>query len=326
MSTGPSRSRTVVVTGAGGQDGGYLIERLLEEGAQVHAVEPSPTPAATWLDGTTLHGVDLVDTAAVAELFAQVRPVEVYNLAAISSVARSWDDPLLTAQVNGLAVAGLLDAAWQLQRRTGKQVRVLQASSAELFGEPADVPQHEGTTIAPVNPYGAAKAYAHHLVGVYRGRGLHAVAVVLYGHESVRRPATFVTRKITSTVAAIARGRADELVLGNLTARRDWGWAPDYVDAMVRAVRHDEAMDFVLATGEQHTVEDFVRAAFEHVGIRDWRRHVRTDDRFARPVEAAVQVGDAGRAARVLGWTPTVRFPELVHRMVDADLVALDRG
>ncbi len=325
MSEAPVTDRTALVTGAAGQDGGYLVERLTAEGVRVHVLErPGTDVDLPWLAGATCHLVDLTDTTAVGDLVREVAPDEVYNLAAISSVALSWQEPVLTAAVNGLAVAGLLEAALGVQESTGRPVRVLQASSAEVFGVAPVTPQDERTPIAPVNPYGASKAFAHLLVDVYRGRGLPATAVVLYGHESVRRPHGFVTRKITSTVAAIARGRADELVLGNLDARRDWGWAPDYVAGMVLAVRHPEPQDFVLATGVDHSVADFVEAAFARVGIRDWQRYVRVDESFVRPVEASVQVGDPTRAEQVLGWRRTVDFAGVVGRMVDADLALLD--
>lgn len=315
---------TALVTGVRGQDAGYLCEHLLRDGYAVHGLDRHAGDAVPpWLKGVTLHEVDLCDTTAVHDLVMRIRPDEVYNLAAISSVAACWADPVTCAQVNGVAVAGLLEAAWQLQENLGRPVRVVQASSAEIFGATTQVPQNELTPVAPVNPYGAAKAYAHHLVDVYRQRGLHSGAVVLYGHESVRRPTRFVTRKISSTVAAIAVGEADTLTLGPLDARRDWGWAPEYVDAMIRAARHPEPMDFVLATGQAHSIEEFVAEAFARIGVEDWRSRVTSDAGLARPTNVQLQVGDSSRAAQVLGWTPTVVFPEVVHRMVDADLAAL---
>ena len=196
---------------------------------------------------------------------------------------------------------------------------MVQASSAEIFGEPERSPQDERTPVRPVNPYGAAKAYAHLMVDVYRHRDLHAVSVILYNHESPRRPTTFVTRKITSTVAAIAAGRAERLTLGNLDARRDWGWAPDYVDAMVRATRHDVPGDYVVATGRAHSVRDFVAAAFEHAGVTDWEPLVEVHADFIRPADPSLLVGDATVARERLGWSPTVTFEDLVGRMVDAE-------
>jgi GDPmannose 4,6-dehydratase len=199
-------------------------------------------------------------------------------------------------------------------------VRFVQASSAEIFGEPDRSPQDESTPVRPVNPYGAAKAYAHLMVDVYRRRELRAVSAILYNHESPRRPGQFVTRKITSTVAAIARGRADVLALGNLDARRDWGWAPDYVDAMVRAARADIARDYVVATGVGRSVRDFVAAAFARAGISDWEPLVVVDPEFVRPADPTELVGDATLARTALGWSPSVEFDEIVGRMVDADL------
>ena len=199
-------------------------------------------------------------------------------------------------------------------------VRLVQASSAEIFGEAAHAPQTEDTAVTPVNPYGAAKAFAHLSARVFRQRDLHVSSAILYNHESPRRHPRFVTRKITSTAAAIARGDADELVLGNLDARRDWGWAPDYVDAMVRAARADEPGDYVVATGTAHSVRDFVGAAFAAAGIDDWERFVRQDAAFFRPADPTELVGDASRARAQLGWAPTVEFDEIVSRMVAADL------
>jgi len=267
-----------------------------------------------------LHEGDLCDVERTRDLLLEVTPDEVYNLAAVSSVAASWRSPDLAAAVNGSAAVGLLESAYQLQERSGRRVRFVQASSAEVFGDPQHVPQDESTPVKPVNPYGAAKAFAHLAVDVWRRRGLHATSLVLYNHESPRRGTEFVTRKITSTVAAISQGRADRLTLGSLDVRRDWGWAPDYVDAMVRAARADTADDFVIATGVGHSVRDFVAAAFAHVGIDDWESLVTTDPTFVRPSDPAELVGDARRARTVLGWSPTVDFTGIVRAMVDADL------
>ena len=305
-----------LITGIGGQDGTYLAERLVADGLEVHALAleadgpPAYCPAAV-----VLHLGDLGDVAATRRLVREVAPQELYNLAAISSVAQSWDEPDLTAHVNGQAAVALMESA----RQVGG-VRFVQASSAEIFGEPAESPQTERTPIRPVNPYGAAKAFAHLSAGVFRQRGVHVSSAILYNHESPRRHQRFVTRKITSTVAAIARGDADELVLGNLDARRDWGWAPDYVDAMVRAARADEPADYVVATGRAHAVRDFVAAAFAAAGISDWEPLVRQDATFFRPADPTELVGDASRAREVLGWEPTVAFEEIVARMVAADL------
>jgi GDPmannose 4,6-dehydratase len=312
-----SRAVRAFVTGIGGQDGGYLAESLLAEGAEVHALV-LPDEAARGLgdvpSDVVIHVGDVADVDATRALLTDLSPGRVFNLAAISSVAQSWEQPDLVARVNGTAAVGLLESAY----RVG--ARFVQASSAEVFGEPDRSPQDESTPVRPLNPYGAAKAYAHLSVDVYRRRGMHASSMVLYNHESPRRPARFVTRKITSTVAAIAQGRADRLVLGNLDARRDWGWAPDYVDALVRASAAPEGGDYVVATGVAHSVRDLVAAAFARVGIADWEHLVEVDPAFVRPADATELVGDASKARRDLGWEPTVDFEELVGRMVDADL------
>ena len=311
------------VTGVSGQDGSYLVERLLADGYDVHALAHSAEPMPD-CPGVTLHAGDLTDVEQVRSLLLEVAPSEVYNLAALSSVAGSWADPDSVARVNGLAAVGLLESAWRLQERSGTPVRFVQASSAEIFGEPDRSPQDESTPVRPVNPYGAAKAYAHLMVEVYRRRGLHAVSAILYNHESPRRPAHFVTRKITRGVAAIAQGRASSIALGNLDARRDWGWAPDHVDALVRAARADAPMDYVVATGQGRSVRDFVATAFDHVGIGDWTAYVEVDPGLVRPTDAPDLTGDPTRAATVLGWAPSVGFEELVRRMVDADLALHD--
>ena len=314
--TGPLRA---FVTGISGQDGRYLADRLLGEGVEVHALAHALEPLPD-LPGVELHRGDLTAVEAMRALLVDVAPDEVYNLAALSSVARSWDEPDQTARVNGLAAAGLLESALQVQDKLGRPVRFVQASSAEIFGQPERSPQDESTPLRPVNPYGAAKAYAHLMVDVYRRRDLHAVSAILYNHESPHRPPEFVTRKITSTVAAIANGRAGTLALGNLDARRDWGWAPDYVDAMVRAVRADVARDYVVATGVSRSVRDFVAAAFARAGVDDWQHLVTIDPEFVRPADPTELVGDATLAREALGWAPTVAFDEIVGRMVDADL------
>lgn len=312
------------VTGISGQDGSYLAERLIAEGVEVHALA-HPDDAPSEAPGVTLHSGDLADVEAIRRLVLDLAPDEVYNLAGLSSVARSWTEPDLTARVNALGAAGLMESARLSQERRGAQVRFVQASSAEIFGEPATSPQDESTPIRPVNPYGASKAYAHVMVGVMRSRDLHAVSAILYNHESPRRPAQFVTRKITSTVAAIAQGRADRLALGNLDARRDWGWAPDYVDALVRAARTGQARDYVIATGVAHSVRDFVAAAFARCGIDDWEQYVEIDPEFVRPTDPTELTGDASLARDALGWSPTVEFDEIVGRMVEADLERVSR-
>ncbi|MBU4336285.1 MAG: GDP-mannose 4,6-dehydratase [Actinobacteria bacterium] len=314
------------VTGISGQDGTILARRLVAEGVVVHGLVRSVDELNAWSRAergqVTVHIGELTDTERVAQLVDQTEPDEVYNLAGISSVAYSWDHPVVTGLVTGVGAVGVFDAAWRLAQRTGRPVRVVQASSAEIFGRPATSPQDESSPIAPISPYGAAKAYAHLAAAVYRERGLPVSTVILYNHESPLRPTTFVTRKISSAAARIARN-GGELTLGDTSVRRDWGWAPDYVDAMVRAVRHEQAGDYVVATGQTHTVEDFVEAAMTHAGVHDWRSRIRTDPALMRPAEASVQVGDATRARTVLGWQPTVDFAELVARMVDHDLELL---
>jgi GDPmannose 4,6-dehydratase len=316
---------SVLVTGITGQDGGYLAEQLLAEGSTVHGLVHRGDPQVAALlarsPEVVLHEGDLTDEESLARVVAAADPDEVYNLAGISSVALSWEKPVLTADVTALGVARLLAAVHEHQERTGRRVRFVQASSAEVFGDAEQAPQDERTPLRPTSPYGVAKVFAHHLVGVYRTQGLHAVSAILYNHESPRRPETFVTRKITRTVARIARGLEAELVLGNLDARRDWGWAPDYVDALVRAARASRADDFVVATGEAHSVREFALAAFARVGITD--PPLRVDPALVRPGDPPLLVGDATKARTVLGWAPTVGFDELVGRMVDADLASL---
>jgi GDPmannose 4,6-dehydratase len=314
---------TALITGITGQDGGYLAEQLAAAGVAVHGVvraqEVLPRHI-TDLPSVVAHEVDLRTAGALTAVVDAVEPDVVFNLAGVSSVAQSWAEPALTAEVNGLLPARLLESLWT-HHADGRAVRIIQASSAEIFAGTTSSPQNEKTQLCPRSPYGVSKAFAHQLVQVFRGRGLHASNAILYNHESPRRPVTFVTRKITSGVAAIADGRADELVLGSLEPRRDWGWAPEYVDAMVRMSTHDvEPDDFVIATGQAHSVEDFVAAAFARVGVADWRPLVRVDPEFQRPNDAVELVGDARKAHEQLGWRTCVSFEELVWRMVDYDL------
>jgi GDPmannose 4,6-dehydratase len=308
------------VTGIGGQDGSYLAERLLADGVEVHALTHPADDLAHCPDAVVLHRGDVTQTADTRRLLVDLAPDEVYNLAALSSVAQSWERPEETARVNGTAAVALLAAALDVQLQRRRPVRFVQASSAEIFGLPDRSPQDERTPVRPVNPYGEAKALAHRALGEHREGGLHAVSAILYNHESPRRPERFVSRKITATVAAIARGEAETLSLGNVEARRDWGWAPDYVEAMVLAARAEEPDDYVVATGESHSVREFAMAAFAHAGIDDGAERLRVDASLTRPSDAAELTGDASRARARLGWKPTVSFAELVGRMVDADL------
>jgi len=311
------------VTGISGQDGSYLTDRLVDESVEVHGLVRSVDSDAVALlarhPNVHLHKGDLADLDRLSGLIREVKPDEVYNLGGISSVAQSWAIPAQTGVITGVSVANLLEAVHALDA----PVRFLQASSSEIFGSPSVTPQDETTAISPTSPYGAAKAYAHTLVHLYRSRGVLASNCILYNHESPRRPETFVTRKITAGAARIAAGLQETLELGDLTVARDWGWAPDFVDAMVRANRHEVADDYVIATGEAHTVEEFVAAAFAAVGIDDWKPLVRINPAFIRPMEISKMLGNPDKARRQLGWTPTVSFTEIVTRMAASDREAL---
>jgi GDPmannose 4,6-dehydratase len=290
---------TALVTGARGQDGTYLRQVLEQRGYEVVGVDRGD--------------VELTDRDAVRALLRDARPHELYNLASATFVPQSWDDPVEAARVTGVAVAAILDAVLAVD----PSIRVLQASSAEVFGIPATSPQTEETPRRPTSPYGAAKAFADHLVHAYRTqRGLHASSAILYNHESPLRAPSFLPAKVAHGAKAIAAGAQRELALGNLQARRDWGYAPDYVEAMWRMLQQDEPGDYVIATGEAHTVEELVEAAFRHVGL-DWREHVVVDEALVRP-DAALLVGDASKARERLGWSTTVTFDELVQLLVDA--------
>ncbi|SMQ58467.1 GDP-mannose 4,6-dehydratase [Agreia sp. VKM Ac-1783] len=314
---------TALITGISGQDGFYLSELLIASGYEVHGIVRSSTAAdlpSVPMESVQLHELDVASPGDIDDVVRSVAPDEIFNLAALSSVYRSWQDPVLTAEVNAISVAQLLESAWRIQERTGKAVRFAQASSAEIFGRASESPQTELTPINPSSPYGAAKAYAHHIVGVYRQRGMFASSCIFYNHESPRRPESFVTRKITSSAARIASGLQDKLELGSLESRRDWGWAPDFANAIRLALTVDRPDDFIIATGESHSVADFVECAFARVGIDDWRSVVSINSEFSRPVDPAEQVGDASKARRVLGWAPTVSFRGIVEAMVDEDL------
>lgn len=311
-----------LITGVTGQDGWYLSELLLSDGYQVfglaHRDDDAPAP-----DGVIVVSGDLADSADIQSAVDYAQPDEVYNLAGVSSVALSWERPLLTAEVTGLGLLRVITAVSAFSERHSRRSRIVQASSAEIFGEAAG-PQTEQTPIAPVTPYGAAKAFAHQLARVYRGAGASISTAILYNHESPRRPGTFVTRKITSTVAKIARGEADRLLIGNLEARRDWGFAGDYACALRLIGRHPAADDFIIASGESHTVADFVAAAFRRIGVNDWRAFVDVDPTFQRPVDPPEQRGDSSKARRELGWYPSKSFEDMVNEMVDADLRLID--
>lgn len=312
-----------LITGVTGQDGWYLSELLREQGHQVFGLVTAGDAAPVPPDVTPLFG-DLGDAASITTALAAALPDEIYNLAAMSSVVESWQHPERVADINGVGVVRLLHAARTLTERGGPPVRIVQAGSAEIFGD-AGAPQDEHTVLRPTTPYGAAKAFAHHAVEVYRSAGLAASSAILYNHESPRRPTHFVTRKITSAVARISCGSDEQLLLGNLDVRRDWGHAADYMRAMTMIARHREPADFVIASGVSHSVEDFVAAAFGYVGIEDWSRHVSTDPALVRRAEPYEQRGDPARARRVLGWEPQITFEGLIAAMVDADL-AIARG
>jgi GDPmannose 4,6-dehydratase len=315
-----------LVTGIAGQTGSYLAEHLVARGLEVHGVvrdaggaDHAPLVENGVPAEAVLHVADLTDHGAMRAIVLDVRPDVVVNLAALSSVAASWKRPVETSLINGTAVAALLAAVAELNA-DGGEAGFVQASSGEIFGQPSESPQTESTLIAPINPYGASKAYAHLLVGAYRASGMRASSVVLYNHESPRRPEQFVTRKITAAAARIARGEQHELVLGDLTVRRDWGWAPDYAEALALVATNDVADDFVVATGESHSIQDFVDAAFARAGIDDTTGLVRSDAEFVRPADAQELRGDSSRIRERLGWAPTRSFTDIVSAMVDADL------
>ncbi len=316
--------RRALVTGISGQDGSYLAELLLEKGYRVFGtVRRSSSDNLQriqhLLREVELLHADLLDEQSLIAMLRRVRPHEVYNLAAQSYVPLSWEQPILTAEFNAVGVARLLEAI----RFVDPTIRFYQASSSEMFGQAVEVPQNEDTPFRPRSPYGVAKTYGHYITVNYReSYGLFACSGILFNHESPRRGKEFVSRKITDGVARIKLGLASELRLGNLSARRDWGYAKDYVRAMWLMLQQDRPDDYVVATGEAHSVEDFARLAFAHVGL-NWRNFVRVDPALFRPAEVDRLIGDATKARRELGWQPTVRFPELVALMVEADLEAV---
>jgi GDPmannose 4,6-dehydratase len=316
--------KRAVITGVGGQDGSLLAENLLSRGYEVHGVvhrSPESYPnLAGMLDRILLAEVDLLDAGAVERLLEAAQPAEVYSLASPSFVPRSWEDPVRTAQVVGVGVAVLLESI----RRVDPAIRFYHASSSEIFGNPTESPQSELTPLAPLTPYGVAKAYGHFITRSYRTRyGLHASAGILYNHESPRRPPDYVPRKVAQAAAAISLGLQDELLLGELEARRDWGYAGDYVEAMWLMLQRDEPGEYVVATGVSHSVRELVEQAFERVSL-DWREHVRVDESQRRgTAELHNLVGDATKARYELGWEATVGFEELVQLLVDSELDAL---
>ncbi len=314
-----------LITGITGQDGSYLAELLLAKGYDVIGmVRRSSTVnferIAHIQDQLRLAPGDLLDEVSMIEILRTYRPAEIYNLAAQSFVQTSFGQPVLTGETTALGVTRLLDAV----RLVDPEIRFYQASSSEMFGKVQEVPQTETTPFHPRSPYGVAKVYGHWITVNYReSYGLHATSGILFNHESPRRGMEFVTRKISHAVARIKLGQADELRLGNLDAKRDWGFAADYVDAMWRMLQRDEPEDYVICTGETHSVREFCQLAFDHVGL-SWEDHVVIDESFMRPAEVDLLVGDASKAETDLDWTPQTSFADLVRLMVDADLDLLE--
>jgi GDPmannose 4,6-dehydratase len=325
--------KRALITGITGQDGSYLAELLYEKGYQVHGMVRRSSSlnrgridhlfdGGDHSDRRFLHYGDLTDASSVNRLIREIKPDEIYNLGAQSHVKVSFEIPEYTAETAGLGALRLLEGI----RETGLVTRFYQAGSSEMYGLVREVPQKETTPFYPRSPYAAAKVYAHSVAVNYReAYGMFVCNGILFNHESPRRGENFVTRKITRAVAAIKLGREDKLALGNLEAKRDWGYAKDYVEAMWRMLQQDVADDYVVATGEMHTVKEFCEVAFGHVGL-DWQTYVSVDPRYFRPSEVDTPLGDATKAKKQLGWEPKVKFHDLVKLMVDADLEALKRG
>jgi GDPmannose 4,6-dehydratase len=320
-----SSPKRALITGITGQDGSYLAELLLEQGYEVHGmVRRASTEKFDRIehlrDRITLHQGDLLDQRSLVDTLRAAQPDEVYNLAAMSFVALSWVQPTLTADFTGVGVTRILEAL----REVCQEARFYQASSSEMFGKVREVPQSEDTPLYPRSPYGVAKVYGHFITINYReSYDLHATSGILFNHESPRRGLEFVTRKITWHAAAIKHGLRDKLALGNLDARRDWGYAKDYVRAMWLMLQQDEAEDFVIATGETHTVRECVQVAFDEAGFSDWEQYVEIDPQFLRPAEVDLLIGDPRKAKERLGWVPETTFEELIRLMTRADLELL---
>ena len=320
-------SKTALITGVTGQDGSYLAELLLEQGYDVHGMVRRASMEKFdriehLRERITLHQGDLLDQRSLVDTLRASNPDEVYNLAAMSFVAVSWIQPTLTAEFTGVGVTRMLEAV----REACPQARFYQASSSEMFGKVLEVPQTETTPFYPRSPYGVAKAYGHFITVNYReSYDLFACSGILFNHESPRRGLEFVTRKITWHAAAIKHGLRDELVLGNLDAQRDWGYARDYVEAMYLMLQEDEPEDYVIATNRTHSVRDCVQIAFVEAGLDDWERHVRLDPAFLRPAEVDQLIGDPAKAKARLGWEPATSFEELIRLMTRSDLKLLAR-
>jgi GDPmannose 4,6-dehydratase len=314
-------SKRALITGITGQDGSYLADFLLDKGYEVFGAVRRASSPNLWriqhlLDRVTLRPADLLDQLSLIRLVDEVRPQEFYNLAAMSYVPASWDQPMLTGEFNAQGVTRALEAI----RQVDPKIRFYQASSSEMFGKVREVPQTELTPFYPRSPYGVSKVFAHYITVNYReSYGLFTVSGMLFNHESPRRGLEFVTRKVTDGVARIKAGLTDTLSLGNLDARRDWGFAGDYVRAMWMMLQQDRAEDYVIATGVSHSVRDLVEVAFGHAGL-DWHKHVRLDPKLLRPAEVDHLIGDSSKAQADLGWKPTVDFARLIKMMVDADV------
>jgi len=318
-------AKRALITGVSGQDGSYLAELLLSKGYEVWGIvrrlsAENYERIEHIRDQITLVQGDLLDQSSLAAALTESEPDEVYNLAAQSFVPTSWTQPVLTAEFTSVGVTRLLEAIRQVNPR----VRFYQASSSEMYGKVREVPQGEDTPFYPRSPYGVAKVYGHFITVNYReSYDMHCTSGILFNHESPRRGLEFVTRKVSNGVARIKLGLQTELPMGNLEAQRDWGFAGDYVEAMWLMLQQDEPDDYVIATGETHSVERLVEVAFSHAGL-DWHDHVKMDERFVRPAEVDLLIGDRSKAENELGWTPTVGFEQLVQMMVDADLERLE--
>jgi len=319
--------KIALITGITGQDGSHLADWLLQQGYQVHGIVRRASTEnferIAHLEGRVqLHQADLLDQLSLIDVVQTVRPNEVYNLGAMSFVPTSWKQPVLTGEFTALGVTRMLEAIRLLDP---KGIRFYQASSSEMYGKVQETPQRETTPFYPRSPYGVAKVYGHWITVNYReSYGMYCCCGILFNHEGPRRGREFVTRKVTAGAAAIKLGFQQELRLGNLDARRDWGYAADYVEAMWRMLQLDSPEDFVIATGESHTVRELVELAFGYVGL-DWQRHVVQDPLLTRPAEVDLLVGDPAKARRLLGWKPRLSFPELIRLMVDADLERLKK-
>ncbi len=315
---------TALITGVTGQDGSYLAELLLDKGYAVAGIvrrtsHDSYERIGHLLDRLSIVPADLLDQHSLTSVIRDVQPDEIYNLAAQSFVPTSWSQPVLTGEFTALGVTRILEAI----RLAHPEAKFYQASSSEMFGKANETPQSEATPFYPRSPYGVAKVYGHWITVNYReSYGLYAVSGILFNHESPRRGLEFVTRKVSHGVASIKRGSSEELRLGNLEAKRDWGFAGDYVDAMWRMLQQPEPDDYVVGTGETHSVREFVQIAFEHVGL-DWEQYVKVDPAYLRPVDVEILQADAAKAKRALRWKPTVSFEGLVKMMVDSDLERL---